>query len=187
MEPILSFPSRTPKPEAAIEQPAASVTTTPTLPPRPGGLVEDTTLPYSTQHNGTGHNGAGRNGACRLRIFAPVGHAISAHHPAVIIATEQPEREGLSVTNGIEAIASGVCRTYGLNPRHTVLIEHYDDRERGTAAYLPGRVEGEKFSCVIFDEMNAGENGRGELSLRSPQWRTLTKHEVETLIGSALP
>lgn len=172
MEPLLSFPQHHTVASATDEISAT------TLPSRPGGLVEDTTLPYSTRHH---------NGACRLRIFVPVGHAISAHHPAVIIITEQPEREGLSVTNGIEAIASGVCQSYGLDPRHTVLIEHYDDRERGSAAHLPGRVEGEKFSCVIFDEMRMDKNDRGEFSLRSPQWRTLGKHEVEILLGQKLP
>ena len=173
MEPILSFPQRAlASAEAVSPFPAAA------LPSRPGGVVEDTTLPYSTRYH---------SGACRLRIFAPVGHAMSARHPAVIIVTEQSEREGLSVTNGIETIAAAVCRTYGLNPRHTVLIEHYDDRERGTAAFLPGRVEGEKFSCVVFDEIQYEEGDAGGWRLYSPQWRTLAKAEVETLTGSSLP
>ena len=174
MEPILSFPQRS----LASAEAASAVTPLPdALPPRPGGLVEDTTLPYSTRH---------RSGACRLRLFAPVGHAMSARHPAIVIATEQPERDGLSITNGIEVIAAIVCRTYGLNPRHTILIEHYDDRERGTAAYLPGRVEGEKFSCVVFDEIQYKEGDARGWRLYSPQWRSLAKAEVETLIGTSL-
>ena len=175
MEPILSFPQHDADASATVASAPSSMAA---LPPRPSGLVEDTTLPYSTRYH---------SGACRLRIFVPEGHALSTLHPAVVIATEQPEHEGLSVTNGIEVIASVVCRTYGLNPRHTVLIEHYDDRERGTAADLPGRVEGEKFSCVVFDELEVVESEIGGWRLQSPQWRTLAKAAVETLIGTSLP
>lgn len=186
MESLLSFPQhRTPATASAT---ADGPSATPTLPPRPGGLVEDTTLPYSTPyHSGAGPSGVCRSGACRLRLFVPVGHPISAQHPAVIIVTEQPEREGLSVTNGIEIIAATVCRTYGLNPHHTVLIEHYDDRERGSAAYLPGRIDGEKFSCVTFEEMRTSDTEPLTPQVRRPQWRPVSKSEIEALLGSSLP
>lgn len=146
--------------------------------PLPLDLRLDTTLPYRTGH---------RAGACRLRIFVPATTPVGAATPAVALVTEQPERQGLSVTNGIEVIAGAICHGYGLNPRHVVLIEHYDDRERGCAARLPGRVKGEKFSCVTFQTMQAIEGEAEVFHLRRPQWHTLGKAEVEALIGNPLP
>lgn len=108
------------------------------------------------------------------------------HNPAVALVTEIPDSGGLSITNGIEAIAGEISRCYGLNPRHTVLIEHYDDRERGIAARLPGRINGEKFSCVTFGEMRPLNTQPPTYQVRRPQWRSLNKAEVEALTGTAL-
>ena len=136
---------------------------------------------------------------CRLRLYWPTQGVPSPENPAVALVTEMPEFGGVSVTNGIEVIGLEISRCYGLNPRHTVLIEHYDDRERGAAARFPGRTNGEKFSCVTFGELHplpvttarkygASNNGvNGGWSLRRPQWRVLGKPEVEMLLGCALP
>ena len=132
-----------------------------------------------------------RNGMCRLRLYWPTQGVPSPENPAVALVTEMPEFGGVSVTNGIEVIGLEISRCYGLNPRHTVLIEHYDDRENGAAARFPGRTNGEKFSCVTFGELHPLPDDNGALnggwSLRRPQWRVLGKPEVELLIGAELP
>jgi hypothetical protein len=151
------------------------------LPARPHHLAVDTTLPYSTGH---------RSGACRLRVFVPPAGEVTEQHPAVALVTEQPEREGLqgtlSVTNGIESIAQAICCQCSLPPQRIILIEHYDDRKRGLAARLPGRIGGEKFSGVVFGSMQAVEGEPGAFELRRPQWHSLGKAEVEALIGQHL-
>jgi len=177
--------------EEAHHEPSLS---TATLPPAPSQIdelyhfCEDTTLPYRSGY---------RIGFCRLRLFQPRERPISASAPVVALVTEHSENEGLSITNGIEVIATAICRRYGLNPQHTILIEHYDDRaqsdswEQGFAARLPGRSDGEKFSCVIFEAM---QTVKGEVKsepaafrLRRPQWQPLSKSAVEALIGAPLP
>lgn len=153
-----------------------------TLPLPPLILRHDSTLVYQCGQ---------RKGACRLRLFWPTQGVPAPENPAVALVTEMPDFGGVSVSNGIEVVALEISRCYGLNPRHTVLIEHYDDRERGAAARLPGRANGEKFSCVTFGELrplpDAGGGSTGGWSLRRPQWRVLGKPEVELLIGIELP
>lgn len=150
-------------------------------------LYADTPLLYRSGY---------RAGVCRLRLFRPVRTASTAQVPAVALVTEQPTNEGLSITNGIEIIAGAICQRYGLNPQHTVLIEHYDDREQGCAARLPGRIDGEKFSCIVFEKMEADEtrvqkkralnDDRQAVRLQRPQWRPMGKADVELLIGQRL-
>ena len=168
-----------------------------TLPLPPLTLRHDTALVYCCGER----NGAYRNGMCRLRLYWQTQGVPAPENPAVALVSEMPDFGGVSVTNGIEVIGLEISRCYGLNPRHTVLIEHYDDRERGAAARFPGRTNGEKFSCVTFGELKplpsdngasnhgASHNGKlnGEWSLRRPQWRVLGKPEVEMLLGCALP
>lgn len=149
-----------------------------TLPLPPLTLRYETTLSYRCGE---------RNGACRLRLFWPTQGVPARENPAVALVTEMPECGGVSITNGIEAIACEISRCYGLNPQHTVLIEHYDDRERGMAACLPGRINGEKFSCVTFGELRPLATAPQTLQVRRPQWRSLGKEEVEMLLGSPLP
>ncbi len=62
-----------------------------------------------------------------------------------------------------------------------------DDRGRGYSARLPGRVDGEKFCCVLFERMQPVENEPGAFRLKCPEWRSLAKAEVEALIGARLP
>jgi len=153
------------------------------LPPLLFRLGVDTALPYRT---GCGRISY-RAGICRLRLFVPARVPVSARCPAIALVTEIPDQNGLSITNGIEVIAAQLCRIHGLKPHNTVLIEHYDDRERGFCARLPGRVNGEKFSCVIFEELRETDGEARAFRLRHPRWRPLGKEEVEALIGVPLP
>jgi len=172
-------------------------------PPAPAlRLCEDTTLLY-----GQGQ----RQRACRLRLFLPQLRPLSQANPAVAIVseqvvseqvvsdhivteqigTEQTENEGLSSASGIETIAREIVRCYRLNPRHTILIEHCDERDKGFVAHLPERIRGGKFSCIVFEEMQAIDGAieglTGAILLRRPQWRSIDKNEVEALIGAPLP
>ena len=176
-------------PQASPDQASYSAFGRAALPPAPSQLdepyplCEDTTLRYRSGY---------RVGFCRLRLFRPVQRPISATTPIIALVTEQPANEGLSITNGIEVIAAAICRHYGLNPRHTVLIEHYDDRAQGYTARLPGRIDGKKFSCIVFERMEAVHSQAvhsevQSVCLRHPQWRCLDKAKVETLIGQKLP
>jgi hypothetical protein len=121
-----------------------------------------------------------RRGQCRIRIFEqPDG-------TSVVIATELPDYQGVSVTNGAEAIATQVCLRYGPDPGRTAFIEHYDDRAelqkwaaRGIQREIIGRTDGESFDFVIFQRI--GEQ------LKNPLWKPATKATVEALIGGKLP
>lgn len=165
------------------------------LPPLPFQLGVDTALPYRIEHGHVEHGqteygqARHRTGICRLRLFVPTRELVSARFPAVALVTEIPGQNGLSVTRGIEVIAAQVCRIHGLKPHNTILIEHYDDRENGSRARAAGRVNGEKFSCIVFEERheNAHLCAARAFLLQHPHWRPLDKEEVETLIGLPLP
>ena len=47
---------------------------------------------------------------------------------AVVVMTEPPDNSGMSVTNGVEQIATAVAIANQLDPATTVWIEHYPDR-----------------------------------------------------------
>ena len=167
-------PTRNPAPPSRLEASLKDGR----LPGIPLRLWTDTALPYRSGQ---------RDGVCRLRLFVPAAGPVTVSSPALALVTELPEIEGLSMTNGIEVIAAEVCRKYGLSPRQTILIEHYDDRGRGYSARLPGRVDGEKFCCVLFERMQAVEGEQGAFRLKRPEWRRLSKEKVEALIGAPLP
>jgi hypothetical protein len=68
----------------------------------------------------------GFTSACRVRIFLAQPTLPELH--SGVIVTELPENSGTSVTNAAETIATLVVRQYGLDPAHTVWVEHYPDR-----------------------------------------------------------
>jgi hypothetical protein len=94
---------------------------------------------------------------CRVRIYEHDGKQ-------VVVATEQPNNSGMSVTNAAEQIASQVVVQYGLDVNNLIWIEHY---------FYPD--EGHSFDLVRFtwDGFTA----------RQPQWRRLTLEEVERFTG----
>lgn len=115
---------------------------------------------------------------CRLRIYAPDQVAQMASRPfapvpLVFIASELPGNPGTSITNAVERVipsAREVVRRRGapsLARGPFAWIEHYPTETNG------GREE-------TFAVVSLLGSGRG------PEWRNITRPEVETLIGEAL-
>lgn len=111
---------------------------------------------------------SGITGTCDLRVYESVDDLISPG-VNVVVATELPTNEGLSVTNGIAQIATRVRVDLGLQP--TILVEHYPDRGRG----IP----------ETFDVAHLDYNGRFYVPATYPaqRWTPSSRAEVERMIG----
>lgn len=46
----------------------------------------------------------------------------------IVLLCEVPDNDGLSITNSLEFAANHVLEKYNLNPKNTVIIEHYSER-----------------------------------------------------------
>ncbi|HEX6034917.1 MAG TPA: hypothetical protein VFY83_10800 [Anaerolineales bacterium] len=110
----------------------------------------------------------GQRGWCEVRVYL--------HRANVIAVATEPISErgwyanqGLSITNGIEAVAEVIVNGLGVDFSH--LIEHYPPRGHGVARFE------EDFARVDFD-------GPG---LRNPRWKHIARAEVEEMIGEAFP
>lgn len=103
---------------------------------------------------------------CRIRIWERYGE------PPVVMATELPDNPGMSITNAAEYLATDVWELLGAPEREIVWIEHYP--ERGPAQ----RRIPEEFDRVTFTQTERGFAG--------PQWRRLSRAEVEALLGGPL-
>jgi hypothetical protein len=103
---------------------------------------------------------------CYLQVYYQAGE------PLIAVATELPDNDGTSVTNGIERIADAIRRQFKVAYEDLVVIEHYLGRghRRGRAEYP------EIFSRVRFD-IRGGQ-------FRRPQWSHVPRTELETLIGA---
>lgn len=93
--------------------------------------------------------------------------------PTVVIVTELPQNPGTSVTNAAQDIATQAYQWLERPAQGITLIEHY--AQDGEERYAQ-----ERFALVTFAH---SEGGR----FSHPEWRALTKEEVERLIGQALP
>lgn len=101
--------------------------------------------------------------ACRLRIW-------QRERESVVVVTELDDNPGTSVTNRAAALAMQVYRAFELEPYLARWIEHYP----------PDGQYAETFAEVTFTlEPHKG--------LTRPQWRALTRADVERLIGEPLP
>jgi hypothetical protein len=135
----------------------------------------------------------GAQGRCHVRIY----HATEASgHLPVVIVTDPNDNDGPSVTNTIEQLGAEILSRYlpdqdGLDPPF-VLVEHYPDRQpRGVEARWHDPFFGETFDVVTFKTCSPRPRWtgprRGMLqSFGTPDWRHLSRQEVETLIGEAL-
>jgi hypothetical protein len=123
-------------------------------------------------------------------------------YATVIILTEPPGNPGISVTNGVEQIATALCRKHSIDPHSVTWIEHYDrpkdcrvcsgagviesqvaapgvivngaycDRCKGT-----GKSEPDSWDAVKFD----WDDDRA----RHPQWESVEWAQVAERIGAA--
>ena len=104
---------------------------------------------------------------CWLRIYQAPGQT-------VVLATEVDDNPGTSITNMAEHLATEVTRTFGLSLGALVWIEHYPDRlVIGGHPRLPASFDLVTFTCT-------------PQGLRAPQWRRVSKEQVETLMGQSL-
>jgi hypothetical protein len=101
-------------------------------------------------------------GRCRIRVYTD-GQVV------IVVCTEQPNNPGPSITEVAEYLATSVWEHAG-RPTHMYWIEHY----------APGVLElSDSFSLITFHQSP-------ELGLSSPSWHSLTRAEVEAIIGVAL-
>ena len=104
---------------------------------------------------------------CWLRIY-------TAPDRTVVIATEVDDNPGTSMTNMAAHLATEVTPTFGLPLDALVWIEHYPARRViGGHPRLPA-----SFDLVTFTWTPLG--------LRAPQWRRVSKEQVEALMGQRL-
>jgi len=115
---------------------------------------------------------------CRIRVYRPAGF------PPVVIATELPENENTSIMNIVEELAADVLATYLPDrvgqERPFVWVEHHPRHPVG---------HGETFDLVTFAHYHAREElraGRWRMLIGAPEWRRLTREQVEALIGKPL-
>jgi len=132
-------------------------------------------------------NWKGAEGVCRVRIFAAT--EASGGLPVVIL-TELASNHGPSITNTAEQLAAEIATRYlpemdGIESPAT-FIEHYPD-----TGCQRDRLGAEHFDLVTFAH-HAGRPRfasarRGMLQrFGEPDWRRISRAEVEQLIGQEL-
>jgi len=128
-------------------------------------------------------------GRCRVRIYEESGEL------PVVVCTEPPDNEGMSITNAAEQIAGEVTTSnpevfdpfsLGSIPgigydKPMIWIEHYLDGARGTPE------DRATFDLVEFahyeprDVLRAGEWNK---EIGEPSWSPLDRESVERLVGA---
>jgi hypothetical protein len=146
-----------------------------------------------------------RGGRCRVRIYQGGIYPGDKDELPVVICTELPDNEGMSITNAAEQIAAEVLANHpdmfamGLGPilseaveaepdKPCIWIEHYEDGARGTPSDPRGTPSDPvTFDLVEFssyrvrDTRRAGEWRR---EIGQPSWSPLDRATVESLVGS---
>ncbi len=102
---------------------------------------------------------------CQLDTFTHEGEKFT-----VAVATELKANEGLSITNGIQYIASVICKQRNLQPKDLILIEHY-----GQDTILP-----ERYSLVRFKHTRHDWEG---WHFEDPEWIPINLPEIDRLVG----
>ena len=120
-------------------------------------------------------------GVCRIRVYRPAGF------PPVVIATELPENMNTSITNIVEQLAAEVLVRYLEDwvgqERPLVWIEHYPGSVSG------GVRETDTYDLVTFADYHVRREravGRWRVRFGDPDWRRLSREQVEQLIGEPL-
>lgn len=97
-------------------------------------------------------------------------HCYVRVHRCVVICTEAPDNDGMSITNAAEIVARSVCYTYHIPIDRLVWIEHYTCDTLGI---------GETFDRVEFT-ITSGYKG---YEFSNPKWSTLSKDEALDMLG----
>lgn len=119
---------------------------------------------------------APRGGSCRVRIYPPD----SEGGQPVVIVSELPGNEGMSVTDGADRIAAEVMDEYGL-PVPFVFIEHYP-----TEAHPPKPATCDLVTFSDYGVRKEAPDYRGEGPVRRvgrPSWSPLDHATVEGIVG----
>jgi len=119
------------------------------------------------------------SGRCRIRIYLPDDE----RDAPVVICTELPYNEGMSITSAAERIAAEVIRGHRLRTP-LVWIEHYAQGARGTLD------DPHTFDLVTFSTYEITERapylGESRYTIGEPSWKPLTRNMVEALVGDEL-
>ena len=118
-------------------------------------------------------------GICHIEIYE------AAEQPPIIVCSELPENENTSITNMVEYLCAEVMRAHfsrlfeAIAPP-IVWIEHYS----------PDRCDPhDRYALVTFDSYTPRQvwraSGLRRLRLGEPEWRHLTRAEVQALLGRA--
>lgn len=99
---------------------------------------------------------------CLVRMFAPAGRQ------PVVVLTELPENQGMSVTNAFEFLAADIKQLFAL-PEDTVWVEHYTDRREGGS----DESLAENFALVSFE---GGPDVYGRFG--RPVWKHLEREDL---------
>lgn len=109
-----------------------------------------------------------RYSQCRLRVWEEAGK------PPVVLFTQLQDRRGTNITDAIERLAWEAYKLLERPRMGIAVVEHYRDPAsvRGTTEYR------EEFDIVTLTATPSG--------FCNPQWRQVSKEEVEQLLGDTL-
>ena len=129
------------------------------------------------------------NGAascCRVRVFLPEDDGGAASY--VVVATDDADAAGMSITNAAETLAAQVCLRWNIPPERLTWVEHYDYRHRPGGRSASGKRT-ESFDRVLFLGGARPVPAAGQVAppLGEPDWQPTDKASVEALLGEALP
>ena len=122
-------------------------------------------------------------GKCRIRIFE-----FGNYDPApLIIVSALPDNKGLSITNGIEQIATKIAHEF-LFPKNysyhrAMWIEHYPERQPYNHTRDP--IFNESFSLVTLTWNMRAWRLRSPWA-SAPSWRHINKSWIEELLGASI-
>ena len=119
----------------------------------------------------------GRRATCRCRV-EKIGNY--CQDGAVVLFTEVPSNEGMSITNASETFATAVIQKLNLSPIRSIFIEHYDRLALYDESYVQRNdvLGSHTFSLITYD----WEKGVAS----TPSWTHVTKEWVEVLFKTDL-
>lgn len=82
----------------------------------------------------------------------------------IVMVTELPWNEGISISSAFEILFDQICETYYLNPQKVTYLEHRREREN----------KGEQWSLVHFDIIND--------QACNPRWQDVTESFVRAIV-----
>lgn len=158
--------------------------------PGKGAIVKDVRLEYDEEldgapgltaweHRYAGYHSPDLTAVCKVRAY--ISQGTTTPPDLVVLITEMPENEGLSVTNGIEKIATEVIRklrTFTAAWNSLTWVEHYPDR------HPPGMESDSMFDEVFAVVQFSRGDGLAE-PFGGPTWKHVERDEFLAWIGRA--